>query len=89
MTRKWSRPKMSLWVLAGALFCGVLFGAPPALGAVGDADDDTISDAQEGRQESRDSDRDGMPDYLDLDSDGDGIADILEAGDADLVTPPV
>ncbi|MBW2731016.1 MAG: hypothetical protein JRH20_01415 [Deltaproteobacteria bacterium] len=91
MTYKWAPLNPSLWLLGGVLLC-----ATPALAAVGDADDDTISDMQEGRQEGRDSDRDGrdsdrdgMPDYLDLDSDGDGIADILEAGDADLVTPPV
>ncbi len=36
-----------------------------------------------------DTDGDGVPDYLDLDSDDDGLSDSVEAGDADLETPPV
>lgn len=38
-----------------------------------DADGDAIADEEEGRVASRDSDRDGRPDYLDPDSDGDTI----------------
>jgi len=53
-----------------------------------DADGDGISDVDEGRAENRDTDGDGTPDYLDDDSDGDGIFDSVEAGDADTNTPP-
>jgi hypothetical protein len=51
-----------------------------------DSDNDTIKDLHEGIV---DLDMDGTPSYLDLDSDGDCIPDALEAGDADLDTPPV
>ncbi|HEY7953911.1 MAG TPA: hypothetical protein VII38_01425, partial [Polyangia bacterium] len=51
-----------------------------------DSDNDTISDFQEG---AVDTDGDGIPNYRDLDSDGDCISDALEAGDANLNTPPV
>lgn len=44
----------------------------------GDSDGDGISDVDEGRGESRDSDSDGQPDYLDLDSDDNGIPDATE-----------
>jgi hypothetical protein len=53
-----------------------------------DTDGDTIMDVQEG-EESDDADRDGTPNYRDLDSDGDGIKDRVEAGDGDLLTLPV
>jgi len=48
-----------------------------------DADGDFLTDLQEGAEDRVDTDRDGVPDYLDLDSDGDGINDFIEAGDAD------
>jgi large repetitive protein len=51
-----------------------------------DTDGDGIPDYVEG---TGDADGDGIPNYLDLDSDGDGIPDSVEAGDADLNTPPV
>ncbi|MFT5355450.1 MAG: hypothetical protein ACI9KE_002669 [Polyangiales bacterium] len=82
-----------------------------------DEDGDFISDADEGRASGLDTDGDGTPDYLDIDSDndlildsaegaldtdedgtldrhdedsdGDGISDRDEAGDDDLLTPPV
>lgn len=54
-----------------------------------DLDGDGISDADEGRADNVDTDKDGIPDYRDLDSDGDGILDAVEAGDHDLATPPV
>jgi hypothetical protein len=53
-----------------------------------DADGDGISDAHEGAGEGVDSDFDGIPDYQDDDSDNDGLPDSIEAGDADLRTPP-
>lgn len=54
-----------------------------------DEDGDTIMDHHEGSPEARDSDGDDQPDYLDEDSDGDGIADALEAGDDDVLTFPI
>lgn len=50
-----------------------------------DADGDTILDAHDG---VTDEDGDGTPNYLDIDSDGDGIEDRFEAGDADPLTLP-
>ncbi len=65
-------------------------GSPGDAGvAASDADGDTISDADEGARDGVDTDGDGMPDFEDLDSDNDGIADAVEAGDADLGTAPV
>jgi hypothetical protein len=51
-----------------------------------DSDDDRILDADE---REYDRDRDGIPNFRDLDSDGDEISDAIEAGDADLATPPL
>jgi len=66
------------------------YGAlPPSVEpSLPDADGDTISDFDEGRAENRDTDADGLPDFLDTDSDGDGTPDYVEAGDDDLLTPP-
>ena len=50
-----------------------------------DSDGDTILDSEEWLS---DVDGDTVPAYRDFDSDGDGIFDNLEAGDADLATPP-
>lgn len=50
-----------------------------------DSDDDTISDRHEG---ATDRDEDGLGNFRDLDSDGDSVPDNVEAGDADLETPP-
>ncbi|HEY5937198.1 MAG TPA: hypothetical protein VIU61_21255 [Kofleriaceae bacterium] len=52
----------------------------------GDADGDTISDADEG---TGDTDGDGTPDLQDSDSDGDGIPDYREAGDGDPSSKPI
>ncbi|MBM4389958.1 MAG: hypothetical protein FJ090_02440 [Deltaproteobacteria bacterium] len=55
-------------------------GWDPAL----DSDSDGITDTEEGRAEARDTDADGIADYLDSDSDGDGLSDATEgAGDFD------
>ena len=43
-----------------------------------DADGDTIGDETEGRSYGRDTDGDTIPDYMDLDSDNDGIPDNVE-----------
>lgn len=64
--------------------CPVDCGAP-----TDDADGDTILDVDEGSATGQDSDGDGVPNYLDLDSDNNGISDALEAGDSDPDTPPV
>jgi len=50
-----------------------------------DADADTLTDLQEG---GRDEDLDGIGNFLDEDSDGDGIADRLEAGDSNQLSAP-
>ncbi|MBT6434431.1 MAG: hypothetical protein HOK28_15135, partial [Deltaproteobacteria bacterium] len=64
-----------------------------------DSDGDTISDVDESLSisdafgcasyDSTDTDGDGVVDALDTDSDDDGLLDSIEAGDADLETPPV
>ncbi len=54
-----------------------------------DDDGDGISNFHESKGSKRDTDKDGKADYLDLDSDGDTIPDSVEAGDKDVVTPPI
>ncbi len=54
-----------------------------------DDDNDGILNRDEGCRYNTDTDGDSIPDYLDLDSDNDGIQDVLEAGDADPNTPPL
>jgi hypothetical protein len=55
----------------------------PGPGGV-DSDGDTLSDDEEGRASNVDSDGDTLPDYLDTDSDGNGIFDPVEGmGDTD------
>ena len=54
-----------------------------------DSDGDSISDLDEEGDIPTDTDGDGVSDYLDDDSDGDGLSDRVEAGDADVLTPPV
>jgi gliding motility-associated-like protein len=44
-----------------------------------DSDGDGISDFNESRYAHRDTDQDGIPDYLDLDSDNDNLTDAQEA----------
>jgi len=53
-----------------------------------DSDGDTIADDDEGAP-GIDTDADGTADYLDDDSDGDGLPDYREAGDGDTETAPV
>ena len=60
-------------------------GPPPSDAPVGDADGDGLDDQIEGRAINQDTDRDGMFDYLDVDSDNDGILDSVE-GVADTDT---
>jgi hypothetical protein len=68
-------------------------GAVNCTGAMAvDSDGDGISDINEGSKENppRDTDHDGTPDYLDHDSDGDGIPDSIEArNNGNPCTPPV
>ncbi|MEQ8273996.1 MAG: DUF4215 domain-containing protein [Deltaproteobacteria bacterium] len=56
-----------------------------------DTDGDSILDRHEIGMFSnpRNTDGDALDDFADPDSDGDGIPDLLEAGDADPNTPPV
>lgn len=56
--------------------------------SVADTDRDTLSDDDEGKAKNIDTDKDGVPDYMDSDSDGDGLNDALEAGDKNLRTLP-
>ncbi len=51
-----------------------------------DSDGDSIGDLHEGQL---DSDGDGIRNRYDEDSDNDGIFDAIEAGDADVSTPPI
>jgi hypothetical protein len=51
-----------------------------------DSDSDSIGDLDEG---ATDTDGDGIRDRYESDSDGDGLSDSIEAGDADVATPPV
>lgn len=52
-----------------------------------DQDGDNIADQDEGPP-GFDFDTDGTPDLMDTDSDGDGIDDVVEAGDDNRCTPP-
>ncbi|MDQ3030905.1 MAG: hypothetical protein M3Y87_00675 [Myxococcota bacterium] len=91
---------MRLLPLPAALVLLVLHGCGPSPDRTGDAgggatdaalsdvDGDSIADVDEGARESVDTDADGTPDFEDTDSDGDGILDSVEAGDADASTPP-
>ncbi|MEM6370079.1 MAG: hypothetical protein AAGD10_06765 [Myxococcota bacterium] len=69
---------------AGVADVGMDFGEVD----IPDSDGDRISDVHEGRG-TIDTDGDGTTDELDLDSDQDGLPDIVEAGDERLTTPPV
>lgn len=72
------------------LSCGGDGGTATGVDELGtsDTDKDGIPDGVEGRATGVDTDGDAIPDYRDLDSDGDGILDAVEAGDQDLATPP-
>jgi len=63
-------------------------GAPPPP-PITDTDGDRISDHDEGAATAVDTDHDGRPDYLDDDSDGDGLLDAVEAGDERADSAPV
>lgn len=76
----------------GVMACGPSGGKePPDAGPqpIADGDGDGISDAHEGAAAMVDTDKDGTPDFRDLDSDGDSIRDEVEAGDGDLATAPL
>jgi len=94
--------KYASWVSVAALLSAAVVGCggsdgtgddPPGTGGgetvTGDADNDGISDADEGAGTEVDTDGDGTPDYQDEDSDDDGIPDSVEAGDDDVGTAPV
>ncbi len=77
----------------GGLAVALLIASPIYVRpAPADSDGDLISDLEEGAFDlpsPRDTDEDGTPDYLDLDSDNDTIADIIEAGRSDIDLAPV
>lgn len=75
--------------LIASLLAALLLSACGGASDVGDADLDTISNADEGHAEGVNTDGDEWEDWLDLDTDGDGISDLDEAGDSDLLTPPI
>jgi len=54
-----------------------------------DDDGDSISNFHESKGDLLDTDKDGTPDSMDNDSDSDGIPDKDEAGDTNVVTPPI
>jgi hypothetical protein len=54
----------------------------------GDEDQDGILNHHEGCMYNTDTDGDGTPDYLDWDSDNDGLLDEMEAGDSAINSPP-
>ncbi len=123
--RRWTVLSACLFIIPALAACGPtatgdgddnadagIDGPPPD-----DADGDGISDDDEGYRDAVDTDADGTPDFQDLDSDADTIADrdellrdpdqddipafrdldsdgdcrldAVEAGDADLLTPPI
>ncbi len=89
--------RTELILLASALAAVLTTGCPlhrggesiQSISINGDEDGDGIRNGDEGSATSVDTDRDGVPDYQDEDSDGDGILDSVEAGDNDTRTPPV
>lgn len=74
--------------LAYVIILGMVVGCGGVSGS-DDSDSDGISNKDEGYSGNTDTDGDGFEDWLDLDSDGDGLPDEEEAGDRDRSTPPV
>lgn len=77
-----------VFAILGLAFAGC-GGDGAAKGISPDADEDTILNKDEGKQDETNTDEDDYLDWLDLDSDGDRIPDADEAGDDDPKTPPV
>jgi hypothetical protein len=90
------RPGLAVLIAIVLMVCSPAI-SPPDGGQIDsgpspdDADGDCISDVHEERASSVDTDQDGVPDYLDTDSDGDGIDDRTEArhGECDASRPPI
>ncbi|MCC6750962.1 MAG: hypothetical protein IT371_25120 [Deltaproteobacteria bacterium] len=59
---------------------GFVDGAATCTDPNGDADSDGVANGEEGCLQARDSDRDGIADWQDFDSDGDGVGDVVEKG---------
>jgi hypothetical protein len=90
MTHRFDRPHLRLLLcLLVVSAAGCADDGGGGIGSAADADGDFLTDLQEGADEQVDTDRDGVPDYFDLDSDGDGILDPVEAGDMDPATSPI
>jgi hypothetical protein len=68
----------------GLTHCTQVVTLGAACGTTNDPDHDYISSLAEG---SGDADSDGVPNAMDLDSDGDGIADVVERGNPDCRLP--
>ncbi len=86
-SRSWTLTVAALALLAacdpsptGGTDAGTGGGTDSGRPTAGDADGDGISDEHEGRAAMLDTDGDGTPDYLDDDSDDDGIPDSEEGG---------
>lgn len=78
MTHPWKHSPLLALLFALAF-------ASSALAVPGDADDDGIPDLAEGSLIALDTDQDGTPDFLDSDSDADGVSDSIEGAiDSDL-----
>ncbi len=80
--------RFALWLGAAAIAIAGASGCGEDLDPNADADGDSIRNKDEGAEDLN-TDGDEFPDYLDLDSDADGVADSNEAGDADLTTEPI
>src|SRR5262245_18198052 len=63
---------------AADMAAGMDLSPPDLVNPLSDEHHDGILDTDEGRAVGRDTDGDGKPDYLDLDSDGDGLLDPTE-----------
>lgn len=75
--------------ISGALALALAIGCGSSVSGTDDSDGDGIRNDDEGFVDEVNTDADDWPDWLDLDTDDDGISDAIEAGDADLETAPI
>lgn len=83
------KQSLFFWAVLMVIFAWIMGCGGSAPTDAGDADGDGISNLDEGFRDATNTDGDEWEDWLDLDTDGDGLTDAEEAGDADLATPPV